>query len=279
MAARLLYRSLSPQLQLGIRRALGRTKPWDPGEPGTPPQCGPGMHAAPPDFVGVGVQKAGTSRWYSLLARHPDIHNAPAHKERHFFKDFWREPFTDASVRDYASWFPRPEGRLCGEWTPVYIIQPWAPPLLKRAAPDTRILVLLRDPVERLRSGLAHLAARSWIVDHRRAMEQFSIGLYAPQLERLFESFPREQVLVQTMERCNVDAPGELRRTHLFLGLEPHPPPTEPLERRFHGSRQPKIELPPAMLDAITDAYRQDARHLDSLGLDLDFDLWPTVRP
>ena len=68
-------------------------------------------------------------------------------------------PFVHSARRNarcITQWFPRPSGSLTGEWTPDYIQCSWVPALLAQAAPGTRLLVLLRDPVERFRSGLAH---------------------------------------------------------------------------------------------------------------------------
>ena len=77
-------------------------------------------------------------------------------KEIHFFDRFWDGREVPADLPGaYARQFPRPEGELTGEWTPRYMHDFWALPLLKAAAPEARILVMLRDPVDRYRSGIA----------------------------------------------------------------------------------------------------------------------------
>jgi hypothetical protein len=63
----------------------------------------------------------------------------------------------------------------------------WTPRLLARAAPDTRLLVLLRDPIERYRSALAAKDAR--LVDAHLASDAFARGFYHAQLERVFRAF------------------------------------------------------------------------------------------
>ena len=55
----------------------------------------------------------------------------------------------------YHQQFPRPVDRIAGEWTPRYMYDFWTPPLLARAAPEAKMLVLLRDPIERFRSGFS----------------------------------------------------------------------------------------------------------------------------
>ena len=57
-------------------------------------------------------------------------------------------------VERYHRNFPRPAGGVTGEWTPRYMYDHWSLRLLRRAAPEARILVILRDPIERYRSAL-----------------------------------------------------------------------------------------------------------------------------
>ena len=61
----------------------------------------------------------------------------------------------------YERYFPRPQGAIAGEWTPRYMNVPGVVEAMKTLAPDTKLVVLLRDPVERFRSGrtLAELSA------------------------------------------------------------------------------------------------------------------------
>src|ERR1700722_14580356 len=60
---------------------------WNGGvdTPPAPPQAPPGWTTGPPDFVGVGFQRCGTTRWYNLVAAHPQIARPVAMKELHFF--------------------------------------------------------------------------------------------------------------------------------------------------------------------------------------------------
>ena len=95
------------------------------------------------------------------------------------------------------------------------MLDAWTPRLLRRAAPDARLLVLVRDPVERFRSGRTLAENRLTVGSTARAAANaaFGRGLYADQLLRLWRVFPREQVLVLQYERCVADARSELRRT------------------------------------------------------------------
>ena len=54
-----------------LLHARGDYAPWEDGFDFTPPALLPGESVGPPDFVGVGFQKAGTSWWYELVVDHP----------------------------------------------------------------------------------------------------------------------------------------------------------------------------------------------------------------
>ena len=103
------------------------------------------------------------------------------------------------------------------------MLDAWTPPLLRRAAPDARLLVLLRDPVERFRSGRTLAENRLTVGAAPRAAANagYQRGVYADQLLRLWKVFPPARVLVLQLERCVRDPRAELRRTFAFLGLDP----------------------------------------------------------
>ncbi len=186
-----------------------------------------GWRAGAPDYVGVGTARSGTSWWDSLINSHPCVSRLPeTPKEVHFFDALWASDLSTAEIERYHANFARPEGHLCGEWTPGYMLDVWTPALLRQAAPDTRLLVLLRDPVERFRSGRTLAENRFTVGSTARAAANaaFNRGIYADQLLRLFAAFPREHVLVLQYERCVAEPRTQLERTYAFIGLEPEIP-------------------------------------------------------
>lgn len=234
---------------------------------------------APPDFVGVGVQRAGTSWWYSLLEAHPRVHGlAAAGKELHYFERFWGEPFTDADVAGYHERFRRPLGQLCGEWTPRYMFDPWTPALLHRSAPEARILVMLRDPVERFLSGVAHTLERRRMIDAAVVDDAVARGLYHAQLQGLLRHFPRSQVLVLQHERCVAEPAEMLGRTQDFLGLSREPPKVA-AERTVNRTTIAKPELPPEMMDEVRARLDPDVRRLAEEFPEVSLGLWPHFGP
>ena len=261
-------------------RAWHRLRGPTPPGPPPPPPCPANERIGPPDFVGVGAQKAGTSWWHALLEAHPDVHR-PAHqpKELHYFDVLWDRPWSAADATRYARYFPRPTGSITGEWTPGYMIDFWAPGLIARAAPAARILILLRDPIERFRSGLTHSddASRTSL-SHRDAAGAFQRGLYAQQLRRVLDAFPREQVHIGQYEACREDPARELTRTFTFLGLRPVDLPPSVLEREVNPTTGRKVELTDGLRAALQDGYAIDLEELRALVPELDLGRWPTAR-
>jgi hypothetical protein len=237
----------------------------------------------PPDFVGVGAQRSGTNWWWRLVCDHPGVHATGA-KELHFFDAYFARDFSDADVREYHRLFRRPEGYLIGEWTPRYMHDFWTPPLLRRAAPSARILVLLRDPLERYRSGFTYESdALKGAVRRRRreyvaamdANDALSRSLYARPIRSLLEHFDRSRVLVLQYERCVQDPVAELRRTYEFLGLESVGHVPESLTDR-RGRPSPPVRFTDALVEAARPIVQRDVAELAALVPEIDLDLWPS---
>ncbi|MDP9239802.1 MAG: sulfotransferase domain-containing protein [Actinomycetota bacterium] len=244
-----------------------------------PPACPSGWRTGPPDFVGVGVQKAGTSWWYSLLAMHPQVAPRPDHrKELHFFDCFSGQQFGSADAARYHEFFPRPDGALAGEWTPRYLSDFWTPRQLAIAAPDAKLLVLLRDPVDRYRSGITHelnLGARR---NPTLAIEVMHRGMYHLQLTALLRHFPREQVLVLQYEQCRDDPQRQLARTFDFLGLDPMQFIPSDLSKRVNVTPTEKLLLPAQVSDELQALYSPDVLALAEEFPEIDVRLWPNFR-
>ena len=251
--------------------------------PITDPEVPDGWLTGPPDLVGVGAQRAGTTWWWrGAIRSHPGfVREAKPGKEIHFFDRFWdgREVPADLAEQ-YARQFPRPEDAITGEWTPRYMHDFWALPLLARAAPAAKILVMLRDPVERYRSGIAR--EQRLAEEDGTPLEIAIVGdavyrsMYAQQLERLFELFPRENVLVLQHERCSAEPLAEMQRTQRFLGLEPLTEMPKLLVRE-HKPSQNKTELHAELGEELTGRLAADARRTAELCPEVDLGLWPSV--
>jgi hypothetical protein len=201
-------------------------------------------------------------------------------KEVHFFDQLWDGRFSEAAVASYERMFPRLPGQLAGEWTPRYMYDVWAARFLRRAVPGAKLLVLLRDPVERFRSGVAFYRSRE---QETRAVERADIataavarGRYFEQLERLLRFFPRDQLLVLQFERCRDEPEGELARTHGFLGLDPVSPSAHLLEPSQAPSEYPPLDE--WIREEVVQSLRPDTEALLAAFPELDRTLWPNFR-
>jgi hypothetical protein len=264
----------------------GRRRPAKASEPRVPrwaqpldvPPCPEGWRTGPPDFVGIGAQRAATSWWYRGLEAHPSVQRRKGQrKELHYFNRFWDGQVPEDLAAGYHSLFPRPDGKLVGEWTPRYMHDFWSPALLRQAAPDAKLLALLRDPVERYRSGVARALrlAEEEGAPIRLALLADAVwrGFYCQQLRRVLDLFPAEQVLVLQFERCRDDPLGEMGRTCRFLGIEP----LEELPGAMTRERSPqdKPDFPDAMRAQLVATMADDVSRLVELCPEVDLSLWP----
>jgi hypothetical protein len=251
--------------------------PWEGGFDFSPPATSPGERTGPPDFVGIGVQKAGTSWWYELIADHPGVTaRADLHKERQYLSHMADRPFGPAEVATYAAWFPRRQGTITGEWTPDYLSFAWVPPLLQAAAPAAKLLVLLRDPVERFLSGLSYRLAQGAEPTGATVADAVRQGFYARWLGRYLDYFPTEQLLVLQYEACAADPGSQLAATYHFLGLGDHVPVD--LHRPVNPSGE-KVALDPEARRRLVDLYEPDVEALTRLVPSLDRSRWPNFAP
>ncbi|HEV2814233.1 MAG TPA: sulfotransferase, partial [Solirubrobacteraceae bacterium] len=197
--------------------------------------------ASPPGYIGVGVLGAATAWWHGLLLRHPRV-RGPVGRRRElgFFTEFCLREMTEADVAAYHARFRAGPGEVAGEWTPGYLHEPWTPVLLRRAAPDARLLVLLRDPVEQYRDRIAE-ARRALGEEEAYQFVVDAIGRlrHATQLRALRDAVGPERILVLQQEQCVRDPAGEYRRTLRFLGVADdvvpdrvHAPPRPPRSLR-----------------------------------------------
>ena len=272
VAARLLERLPLPARRAVLHR-FGRYAPWEAGFDFTPPALRGGESPGPPDFVGIGTQKAGTTWWYSLIASHPGVSvRTDIHKERHFLSRFGSAAFSDADIDAYHGWFPRRPGEIAGEWTPDYLSWPWVAPLLFKAAPKARLLVILRDPVDRFRSGLNHQLANGARLTGETVADAVNRGFYGRHLDWWGMHFDLERTLVLQYELCARDPKGQLARTYRFLGLDDTYRPADITEHRSKTSATTSMD--PEVGRRLADIYAQDVAALSERLPDLDVGLW-----
>jgi Sulfotransferase domain len=203
-----------------------------------------------PDFIIVGAQKAGTTSLYHLLRQHAGLRPS-FEKEVHFF-DGGLDPRVDAYEKGpdwYRAHFPRTSrsspGHRSFEASPLYLFHPLAPGRISELVPDAKIIVLLRNPVDRALSHHAHstrLGVESLPVDEALRAEDARLqpalrsenykdasfinhsyqrrGMYADQLGRYGEHFAREQMLVIECGDLFRNTRRVLERIFAFVGVD-----------------------------------------------------------
>ena len=241
-----------------------------------------------PAFLVIGAQKAGTTALYDYLYRHPAI-SGPRWKEVSFFDRHWRR-----GERWYRGNFPRGARPPVGEASPSYLFHPLAPERVRSLVPEARLIVLLRNPVDRAFSHYQHevaLGREPLSFEDALAAEEertrgevermladpgyFSHawwnwtyrarGLYAEQLERWYAVFPRERLLVLATEELGTAPAQTYARVLEFVGAPPHELDAYP--RVFSREYE---QMAPATRAALAAGYAEpNARLYELLGRDL----------
>jgi hypothetical protein len=230
------------------------------------------MPMGEPDFVGVGAQHCGSAWWLERMAAHPHV-DLPviAHPDGNWFAPFAAGPMGAGDVARYHARFAHRPGAVTGEWAGRYLSDQWVAPLLARAAPDARILVILSDPIERY---LTLLARADPDVNHMAAIAHQA--RYGSQLRHLLEWFDREQVVILQTERCRADPGGELARTLQAIGVDPAELPDDDLLRPPPPASP--VEPWPDLAESLRSTFAPEVRLLEQLaGDELDLAWWPHV--
>jgi hypothetical protein len=264
-----------------------------------------GMVTAParmlPEVIIVGAQRSGTTTLFRILSEHPQVTRPTLSKGTAFFDLHY-----DLGMRWYRAHFPTTLARewaerrhghpfVAGEATPYYLFHPAAPSRAAAVVPDAKLVVLLRNPVDRAYSGWGLQRAigteplsfeealdredeRLWGEEQRlvadptyrsyshRHHSYKARGRYAEQLDRWFAYFPRDRFLILSSEEY-FSEPGETaRRTIEFLGL---PTGAFPALRSTSASTSGE-HLPPSLREhLVTEFAAPNQRLYDLLGRDL----------
>jgi len=204
-----------------------------------------------PDFLILGTQKGGTASLYEYLIGLPQVIGVERNwKEVHYFASFPNpNNYIVLGPSWYRSHFPRRSelraaGAITGEATPNYMIESLAMTRIVNDLPDSRWVVVLRDPVERARSHhemliRQHRDDRNFTEAVTRELELIELGRtipgttnvisddrdfvgggrYSEQLRVLGALRPDRPTLVLFSEHLFEGHPGSFALLHEFLGL------------------------------------------------------------
>jgi hypothetical protein len=185
-----------------------------------------------PDFFIVGVAKAGTTSLYEWLNRHPQIMMSPV-KEPHFFSADCFEPPPGAvtSLPEYLKLFESKRGVLVrGEASASYFSHATTVgPRIAELVPRARIIVVLRDPVERAfsdylmycRQGVEAYPFLKAIKESKH--KDVYIQRYAESIATFIDIFGRSHVLILMFEKLRESPRCVLKQIAEFLDVDPEP--------------------------------------------------------
>ena len=202
------------------------------------------QHLSPPNFIIIGQAKCGTSSLYDYLTQHPQI--LPAIKKE---IKFWNVKFNfDKGLDWYLAHFPAissEESFITGEATPAYLDFRKAAVPLFQEFPSMKLIVLLRNPVDR---AISHYYMRVREHSDNRSVEKVifsgvevittksdvnsynycNISLYIKRsqyiesLSQWMDIFPKNQFLILKSEDFFADPATTLNQVFQFLGVEPY---------------------------------------------------------
>jgi hypothetical protein len=217
-----------------------------------------------PTYVGIGAQKCASTWLHLILEAHPQI-SVPHVKEVDFFSYRY-----DRGFQWYERCFAARESNrpvnARGEISPSYFCEPAVPERVAAYVPHAKIIVSLRDPVQRALSNHRHeirighltgddLSLERGLRNNPMYVEQ---GLYATHLKKWLRHFPRDQILVVLMDDVEADPRSVCRTVYRFLAVDDSFLP-EGFDARQNGSYATRSATLAKLKDATYVATRPPA--------------------
>lgn len=183
----------------------------------------PATSAVRPTYVGIGAQKCASTWLHRILAEHPQV-AVPQVKELDFFSYRYDHGFQwyEQNFREGSA------AQARGEISPSYFCEHAVPERVARYVPEAKILLSLRDPVQRALSNHRHevrvghlkgpdFSFETGLKNNPMYVEQ---GRYATHLKNWLRHFPRERILIVLMEDVEADPLGVTRTVFQFVGVD-----------------------------------------------------------
>ena len=192
------------------------------------------------DFFIVGAPKAGTTSLYHYLNEHLEVEMS-SQKEPDYFSDdalqeqglYYGKNRID-TLDKYNNLFVNPQAKLRGEGSVSYFFYDDVPNKIKKYNPDSKIIIMLRNPIDRAfshylmdyRLGLVSESFEDIVKkksNHKCAnlfyQQYIQVGEYSNQLKRYLNVFNSENILLIDYEDFKKDVAGVVNKTYLFLGV------------------------------------------------------------
>ncbi len=194
-----------------------------------------------PDFLIIGALKSGTTSLYQYLGNHSEVVSSSI-KETNFFS--WE---FHKGIKYYLNFFPLKKdikNQLVFEACPHYLADPKSAGRIKKILPNVKIIVILRDPIERAISNYNYFSnptslfgirnpdnldkrnVNQALLDdlqgkEKRIFRQYGrLSLYARQLKPYYEKFNNEKILLLDFDELKNAPLSVLKKVSLFLGID-----------------------------------------------------------
>ena len=249
-----------------------------------------------PDFFVIGPGRTGSTSLYHYLDQHPSLSKSAYdelgffdvnfHLGLHWYRSLFPSIFTKYRIKSKTNFF------MTYDVTPSYIRRPWNARRIKNLFPNTKLIVILRNPVDRAYSHYKLLnrvfgEVRSfdeiikeemnniskWNVDSKddnyfaTKVEKSILarGFYAEQLSIWFELFSKNQILIVSSEKLLSDTKNTVNDIFKFLNL-----PQFKIPNTEKVNVSPPSKMNPETRKLLIDFFRPYNQELDKF-LNLDF--------
>lgn len=271
-----------------------------------------------PNFFIIGANKAGTTSLHYYCSQHPDIFMSaakepmfftskkPSHNQTAIASDQKIINRSDASIsyhgffslQDYLELFKSATEPLRGESSTNYLFYPDTAMWIRKINPDSKIIAILRDPIDRAVSDFEFQTRVN--KSEKRTFSQainddlngridpnhkelvlgnlstppgryLYLGLYGSQISRYKEYFPDNQLFIADYEEYDKDTHKFMKKIYSFLGVDDFKPDTS----RFNVS-SPKKAKPPLDSDLkskVREFFEDDIARLQGL-VNFDVTKW-----
>ena len=218
-----------------------------------------------PNFFIVGFPKAGTTSMYNYLNTHPHVF-MPKFKEPAFFDTDWMDlglskPATRIfdNIDQYLELFRNRKEKIQGEASTIYIYSKSAPRNIYEFNPESKILVMIRNPIKLIISNFIQfsIAGEEWrkdlnkiLLEELETFEPYTMNIYKPayidrifmykRIKRYIKLFGKDNVKVIAIEKFSIDPKSHFKEILEFIGVSKK---FSVNFKKYNSSRQPRFKI------------------------------------
>jgi hypothetical protein len=200
-----------------------------------------------PNFLGIGVQRAGTTWLYKLLTGHPEVFMPSTRKEVRFFDRYY-----DRGIDWYETFFCSPEDackyKAIGEISSQYYCSKGCPGRIFNLIPEAKLIIILRHPVTRAYSQYGFVVQRrnfkgsfeEYLDTQPKSLEK---GFYSGYLKKYLKYYNRSQILALLFEDATNDVITTKNKLSDFLDIQVNKFPPGAGRNKVNPSTMPKYQF------------------------------------